>query len=150
MNDDDVRYMHIALQAAERAAQQGEVPVGAVLVHQHNIITIAANAKETQRDATRHAEMLALSAASQRLDNWRLLDTTLYVTLEPCLMCSGAIYQARLARLVFAATDRRYGAFRWVHARQHELFNHRVTLQHGICAEASAALLRDFFQQRRS
>ncbi len=141
--------MQVALQAAARAAQQGEVPVGAVLVHHHDIVAATANAKETQRDATHHAEMLAIRAASQRLDAWRLLNTTLYVTLEPCLMCSGAIYQARIARLVFAATDPRYGAFKWVHARQHELFNHRVELQHGIAAAASAALLQEFFQRRR-
>ena len=142
--------MQVALQAATRAAQQGEVPVGAVLVHQEKIIATATNAKETQRNATCHAEMLAISAASQKLNAWRLLDSTLYVTLEPCLMCSGAIYHARLTRLVFAAEDQRYGAFKWVHARQHELFNHRVELQHGVCAEASAALLREFFQQRRA
>ncbi len=141
--------MQVALQAAANAAQQGEVPVGAVLVYQNKIIATAANAKETQRDATRHAEMLAISQASQQLNAWRLLDTTLYVSLEPCLMCSGAIYQARIARLVFAAEDQRYGAFKWLHARQQDLFNHRVTLQHGICAEASSALLHDFFQQRR-
>lgn len=147
MNDE--HYMQIALQAATRAAQQGEVPVGAVLVHQKKIIATTANAKETEHNATCHAEMLAISAASQRLNAWRLLNTTLYVTLEPCLMCSGAIYQARIARLVFAAEDQRYGAFKWVHTRQHEFFNHRVELTHGICAEASAALLREFFQCRR-
>ena len=141
--------MQVALQAAARAAQQGEVPVGAVLVHHHNIIATTANAKETRRDATCHAEILAISAASQQLGTWRLLNTTLYVTLEPCLMCSGAIYHARIARLVFAASDQRYGAFKWLHARQHEFFNHCIELQHGICAGASAALLRDFFQQRR-
>ena len=142
--------MHIALQAARGAAQQGEVPVGAVLVHQDKIIATAANAKETQHDATCHAEMLAIRQASAQRQAWRLLDTTLYVTLEPCLMCSGAIYQARIARLVFAATDERYGAFKQVHARQHELFNHRVALTHDVCAEESTALLREFFHRRRS
>ncbi len=141
--------METALQAAAEAAPRGEVPVGAVLVRHHNIIATAANAKETQRDATCHAEMLAIRAASRHLQAWRLLDTTLYVTLEPCLMCSGAIYQARIARVVFAARDRRYGALQWIQARQHELGNHRLTLQHGICAEASSALLRAFFQGKR-
>ena len=84
--------MQVALHAAASAAQQGEVPVGAVLVHQDNIIATASNAKETQHDATCHAEMLAIRQASAQLKAWRLLNTTLYVTLEPCLMCSGAIY----------------------------------------------------------
>lgn len=141
--------MQAALAAAARAAAANEVPVGAVLVHQNKIIATAANEKETRQDATRHAEMLALSRASTQLASWRLLGTTLYTTLEPCLMCSGAIYQARIARLVFAAEDHKYGAFKWVHARQHELFNHSLTLDYGVCAAASATLLRDFFQKRR-
>ena len=141
--------MQAALHAAARAAQQGEVPVGAVLVHQNNVIATATNAKETQHDATCHAELLAIRQASAQRKAWRLLDTTLYVTLEPCLMCSGAIYQARITRLVFAAEDKRYGAFKWLHARQHEFFNHRVELLHGVCADESSAMLRDFFQSRR-
>ena len=146
---DDEQFMQVALQIATTAAQQGEVPVGAVLVHDNKIIARAANEKETQADATRHAEMLVISRASQHFKAWRLLATTLYVTLEPCLMCSGAIYQARIKRLVFAASDQRYGAFKWVHARQQTLFNHRVELQQGVGAAASTALLQEFFHKRR-
>ena len=120
-----------------------------MIVKHGRIIATGYNQKETRADATQHAEIVAIREACAHLSSWRLLDTTLYTTLEPCLMCSGAIYQARITRLVFAAEDRKYGAFSYVHANQTTLANHNLRLQQGVCAEESVALLQNFFAQKR-
>ena len=142
--------MALALEQASLAAAAGEVPVGAVLVAQGELLAQAHNAPVSHRDATAHAEILALRQGSQRRHNYRLPGTTLYVTIEPCTMCVGAIIHARVSRLVFGAPEPRAGAV----LSQHRLldvgsYNHRVEYRGGVLAAASGKLLQDFFRQRR-
>lgn len=146
----DAFFMEAALAQAKFAFEKQEVPVGAVLVYQGNIIAAAHNQVESLKDATAHAEILCLQQASKILDNWRLLETTLYCTLEPCSMCAGAMALARVKRLVWAAPDIRHGA-------NGSLFNfftishptHEVEITAGILQEESAALMKAFFKQQR-
>lgn len=144
------RWLGEALREAERAAAAGEVPVGAVVVHQGRIVGRGHNQVERLQDATAHAEILAIGAASETLGQWRLDGCTLYVTLEPCIMCSGALLLGRIERLVFGAHDPRAGAVVSV-ARllQGNPYRHPVEVVGGILAEQAAALLRDFFRRRR-
>lgn len=143
--------MQQALNLARRAADEGEVPVGAVLVKDGEIIGTGYNQPITLHDPTAHAEIQALRAAARQLNNYRLPDTTLYVTLEPCVMCAGAIIHARVARVVYAASDPRTGAagsmFNLLPSDQR--FNHTTMCEGGLEAEASARLLQDFFRARR-
>jgi tRNA(adenine34) deaminase len=148
--DDDAAFMRRALALARRAAESGEVPVGAVLVRDGAVIAEDWNRPIAARDPCAHAEILALRAGGVALDNYRLLDTTLYVTLEPCVMCAGAIVHARVRRLVFGAADPKTGAAGSVF----DIFgsgkvNHRVQVEGGILAEESGRLLTEFFRQRR-
>jgi tRNA(adenine34) deaminase len=139
-----------ALKLAQQAGEQGEVPVGALLVSGDRLIAEAFNLRETHGSPIAHAEMLVLQAASEKIGNWRFVDTTLYVTLEPCPMCAGAIVLARIPRVVYAATDPKSGAAGTLYnILQDERLNHRVELVSGVCAEESSALLKSFFQQRR-
>ena len=140
--------MRLALQEAEASAYRGEVPVGAVVVHKDKEIALAGNRVEESSDATQHAEMLALRQASSALGAWRLLDTALYCTLEPCLMCSGAIYLARVATVVFAARDVRFGAFMCLSAEHKQL--QTITVRHGVLVQESSSLLRKFFKEQRA
>jgi len=147
---DDVFWMRQALHEAQTAADAGEVPVGAVLVCAGTALAYGRNAPIARHDPTAHAEIIALRAAAQRLGNYRLADCTLYVTLEPCAMCSGAILHARLARLVYGATDAKAGAA----GSQLNLFampqlNHQTAVTGGILAQECGALLHAFFHQRR-
>ena len=147
---DDHIYMHRALELAGEAAAAGEVPVGAVLVRDGEIIGEGFNRPISACDPTAHAEIVALRAGAARLGNYRLLDTTLYVTLEPCVMCAGAIVHARVARLVFGAEDPKTGAAGSVF----DVFapgrgNHRVEVNGGVLAAECGALLTEFFRQRR-
>ncbi len=144
------RWLREALREAEQAAAAGEVPVGAVVVHAGRIVGRGHNQVERLHDATAHAEILAIGAASETLGQWRLDGCTLYVTLEPCMMCSGALLLGRIERLVFGAHDPRAGAVVSV-ARllQGNPYRHPVEVVGGILAEDAAALLRDFFQRRR-
>lgn len=149
MNNDH-RWMQHALQLAQEAAQKGEVPVGALIVKDNECIARAYNQPICAKDPSAHAEIVALRQAGQHLDNYRLIDTTLYVTLEPCAMCAAALIHARVKRVVFGAKDLRTGAAGSIL----DLFgmsywNHRVEVTGGLCAEESAKLLRDFFAQRR-
>jgi tRNA(adenine34) deaminase len=146
----DVQMMRRALAMAERAARRGEVPVGAVLARGDRVIACASNRRELGRDATAHAELLAIRAACARLRAWRLTDLTLYVTLEPCPMCAGALVNARVARLVFGAPDPKAGAAGSLFdiPRDRRL-NHRLEVTPGVLAEDSAALLKRFFAKRR-
>ncbi len=143
--------MQHALALAERAADHGEVPVGAVVVAEGRIIGEGWNQPIGRHDPTAHAEIVALRAAAQTLQNYRLPGTTLYVTLEPCPMCAGAIVHARVDRVVFATTDPRSGAagsmFDLLPSDQR--FNHYTQCEGGVLAEQSAMLLRDFFRARR-
>ena len=142
--------MRLALREAERAGEHGDVPIGAVVVRQGEVIGAAGNERELRSDPTAHAEVLALREASQRLDGWRLPDSVLYVTIEPCAMCAGAIILARVPRVVFAATDPKAGAAGSVlDVLGEPRLNHRPRVEGGLLAGESAALLDDFFRERR-
>ena len=146
----DEAWMRHAIRLAQRAESQGEVPVGALVVKGGQCIAEGWNQPITQHDATAHAEIMALRQAGIASQNYRLVDTTLYVTLEPCVMCMGAIIHARVQRLVFGAYDVKRGAV--CHALQlaeADFLNHRVDWQGGILEETTANLLKDFFRQRR-
>ncbi len=146
----DEYYMRLALLLAERALQKGEVPVGALLVGPAGILARAYNRREALHDATAHAEILALRRAGRKLKSWRLPGTTLYVTLEPCPMCAGALVHARISRLVFGAYDPKGGAAGSLYEIPTDRrLNHRLNVQGGLLAEESAALLQKFFKERR-
>jgi tRNA(adenine34) deaminase len=146
--DDD--YMRAALSQALLAYEQGEVPVGAVVVHEGKIIGRGFNQREILNDPTAHAEMLAITAAAEALDSWRLENCTLYVTLEPCPMCAGAVVNARVKRVVYGASDPKAGAcgtlFNLV---QDSRLNHRATLETGVLGEEAGELLKSFFREAR-
>jgi tRNA(adenine34) deaminase len=146
----DVAFMRRALELAGRAETDGEVPVGAVLVKENAVLGEGWNHPIGSHDPTAHAEIAALRAAAQTLGNYRLPETTLYVTLEPCAMCAGAIVHARVARLVFGATDPKAGAVGSI-ADIPALpgLNHRVETQGGVLADEAGALLKRFFAARR-
>ena len=147
----DEQYMHQALLLAETAYQKGEVPVGALLVGEMGIISFAHNRREELHDATAHAELLVLREAGAKLRTWRLLDTTLYVTLEPCPMCAGALVLARVSRLVFGTRDPKGGAAGSLfNIAADPRLNHRLEVHEGVLAEECAALLKKFFSERRN
>lgn len=147
----DEQWMHRALLLAQHAQQQGEVPVGAILVKDQNVIGEGWNQPILSHDPTAHAEIIALRQAASHLKNYRLVDTTLYVTLEPCIMCVGAILQARVQRLVFGASDTRVGAAGSVFEfMQDARFNHSVSVQGGVLTQECSNLLTEFFRQRRN
>jgi tRNA(adenine34) deaminase len=148
--DTDELMMRRALQLAEAAAAHGDVPIGAVVARGEEVLGQAGNERELRRDPTAHAEVLALREAAERLGGWRLLETTLYVTLEPCPMCAGAITLARVPRLVYGAADPNGGAVGGVIDLFAEpVVNHRPEVQGGLLGEESAALLETFFASRR-
>jgi tRNA(adenine34) deaminase len=147
---DDVHFMELALAEARASAEAGEVPVGAVLVQEGVVLASSGNRTIRNNDPTAHAEIIAIREAAQRLRNYRLTGSTIYVTLEPCAMCAGAIIQARIARLVYAADDPKGGAFRsCFEILTSSKLNHRVQVIPGVLAEQSASLLQDFFARRR-
>jgi tRNA(adenine34) deaminase len=146
----DEYFMRLALREAERALDHDDVPIGAVIVHEGEVIAAARNERELRRDPTAHAEVLALREASARLESWRLLDTTLYVTLEPCAMCAGAIVLGRVPRVVYAADDPKAGAAGSVlDILADPRLNHRPAVARGLLADEAAELLRAFFASRR-
>lgn len=146
----DLHWMHYALNLAKQAKEQGEVPVGAVLVKDNQVVGVGFNCPITTKDPTSHAEIQAIRAASKTLNNYRLVDTTLYVTLEPCAMCAGAIVHARVARVVFGASDPRAGACGSIlNVLQNPALNHRPSLESGILALECSSILTDFFKRRR-
>lgn len=149
--ESDQDYMERALAFARRAADEGEVPVGAVLVGENgDVLAGSGNAPIARHDPSAHAEMLVLRAAGATLSNYRLPNTTLYVTLEPCPMCAGALVHARIARLVYAAADPRSGACGSVfNLPQSTELNHRIEVTAGLLAEQSSQLLTGFFAERR-
>ena len=147
---DDETGMRAALREAAASAAANEVPVGCVVVHEGVIIARGHNQVEALQDATAHAEILAIGAASNALGSWRLHECTMYVTLEPCAMCAGAIILARLGRLVYAATDPKAGACGSVLDVIHEpRLNHRVEITSGVLADECGAMLKAFFQKKR-
>jgi tRNA(adenine34) deaminase len=143
--------MRRALLAAESAAQKGEVPVGAVVAREGEILATAANERETTKDLTAHAELLAIRQAAATLGGWRLTGCTLYSTLEPCPMCAGAAHAARIDRLVYATPDPKAGYAGSLHnVLADDRLNHTVTVEKGVLKAESAELLRDFFRNRRN
>jgi tRNA(adenine34) deaminase len=147
---DDAGFMKLALAEAAKAAAGGEVPVGAVVVRGGRVITRGSNRPVRLSDPTAHAEIVALRRAARRLGNYRLPDCDLYVTVEPCAMCLGAIVQARVRRLVYGAPDPKAGAVASVLTFPFADLNHRPEIVAGVLAEESAALLRAFFRARRT
>lgn len=148
---DDEAWMRHAYRLAQRAEQQGEVPVGAVLVLDGKCIAEGWNTPIIDSDPTAHAEMIAMRKAGKALDNYRLTGSTLYVTLEPCVMCMGAITHARITRLVFGAVDSKRGAVcSALQLANADFLNHQVEWQGGVLADNCADLLRDFFRARRN
>ncbi len=146
----DIAFMREALEEAQAAGARGEVPVGAVIVSEDRIVGRGGNRTILDCDPSAHAEILALREAARTVGNYRLLGTTLYVTIEPCAMCAGAIVQARVARLVYGAEDTKGGAVRSCFSiLDHPQINHRVQVSRGTLAEEAAALLQSFFAARR-
>ncbi len=146
----DLRFMRCALEEARKAAERGEVPVGAVVVRGEEILAAAYNERETTKDPTAHAELLALRRAAARTGSWRLTGCTLYTTLEPCPMCAGALHAARISRLVYAAPDPKAGAAGTLYDLPADpRLNHTYPYTSGTLQNEAIALLRDFFKQRR-
>lgn len=147
---EDVKWMRHALSLAHRAEAEGEVPVGALIIRKGELISEGWNQPVMSHDPTAHAEVMALRAAGISENNYRLLDTTLYVTLEPCVMCAGAIIHARVGRVVYGATDPRVGAAGSAFSLLgSDRFNHVVEVEGGVLAEECSDLLRRFFKARR-
>ena len=146
----DDRFMRLALEEARRAGEHGDVPIGAVIAREGDALAAAGNERELRGDPTAHAEVLALRAASRALGGWRIPDSTLYVTLEPCAMCAGAIVLARIERVVFATPDPKAGAAGSVlDVLSEPRLNHRPRVEAGPLGRESAALLSEFFRARR-
>ena len=147
----DILFMQEALKEARKAYKEGEVPVGAVLVWNGKVIARGHNQAELLKDATAHAEMLCMGSGAAVLENWRLLDTTLYCTIEPCCMCAGALFLSRVKRLVWGALDVRHGAngsFCDLFALKHP--THSIEVTSGILADECGALIQEFFRERRN
>ena len=146
----DREYMHLAIEQARAAAMRGEVPVGAVVVIEDRILAAAGNRTITDCDPTAHAEIVALRAAALEAGNHRLTGAALYVTIEPCAMCAGALVQARIARLIYGADEPKGGAIRTcMQVLDAPALNHRVAVTPGILAEEALALVQSFFSARR-
>lgn len=147
---DDEYWMRMALREAEKAFEADEVPIGCVIVHENKIIGRGYNQRELLGDATAHAEMIAISAACESVDDWRLEDCTLYVTMEPCPMCAGAIVLSRIPRLVYAVDDPKAGACGTLYdIVSDDRLNHRAETIRGILENESRALIQEFFQKLR-
>ncbi len=146
---DHITYMNMALELAREAAAEGEVPVGCVIVRDGEVVGRGRNRRETEKNALGHAEIEAINEACTKLGGWRLWECTLYVTLEPCAMCAGAILNARIPRVVFGASDKKYGAVGSVCSLFSMDFNHHPEVEQGIAQEECAALLKEFFQNLR-
>ena len=150
MSPDDAEWMREALAEARAATEHDDVPIGAVVVHEGRVIGRGRNERELRADPTAHAEILALRRAAESLGSWRVLDSTLYVTLEPCAMCAGAIVLARVPRVVYGCTDPKAGAAGSVlDVLAEPRLNHRPEVVGGVLAEEAAELLREFFRVRR-
>lgn len=146
----DHQWMQLALEQAYFAEQSGEVPVGAVLVHQHTVIASGYNQPIRLSDPSAHAEIVTLRQAGQAMKNYRLLHTTLYVTLEPCIMCIGALLHARVKRVVYGASDPKAGAIESIFKIPEEpSLNHKIQYQGGVLSEPCAEVLKCFFEQKR-
>ena len=146
----DEYFMKEAIKEAKKAYQKNEVPVGAVVVKNNEIVARGHNIKETKKDTTKHAEIIAIQKASKKMNAWRLEDCTMYVTLEPCTMCAGAIIQARLKRLIIGTMDKKTGACGSVlNLIDDYEFNHKVELKTGIMETECRQIMKDFFKELR-
>jgi tRNA(adenine34) deaminase len=146
----DESWMQQALRLAATAAEQDEVPVGAIIVHENRVIARGWNQREQLKDPTAHAEMISITQAASALESWRLLDCTLYVTLEPCPMCAGAILQARIPRVVYGARDPKAGAVDSLfHLLTDQRLNHAAQITPGVLAHECGAILTEFFEEKR-
>lgn len=151
MNKSDEYYMGLALKEAEKAFSKDEVPVGAVLVIDDEIIVSAHNLRESENDPTAHAELMAMREGAKKRGNWRLTDAVLYVTKEPCVMCSGTMVNARLSRLVYGCKDARFGAVDSIYNIPTDpSLNHRIEVTSGVLEEKCAAILKRFFAKLRT
>lgn len=147
---EDERFMRAAMEQAQLAGEEGEVPIGAVVVCQGEIIAEGRNHRETDQDPSAHAEFSAIMEASRELERWRLPDCTVYVTLEPCVMCAGLMHQARIGRCVYGAPDPKAGALGTLYSvHEDERLNHNFTVEAGILRDECAQILKDFFARRR-
>lgn len=147
----DQHWMGRALQMAQEAMTADEVPVGAIIVRDHEVIAAAGNQRESLSDPTAHAEMIAITQAAASISDWRLERTTLYVTLEPCIMCAGAILQSRVARVVFGASDPKGGAVTSLYQLlQDQRLNHQCQVTSGVLADSCGNLLTQFFASKRA
>jgi tRNA(adenine34) deaminase len=143
-------WMRVALIQAQTAFEQGEVPIGAVIVHDGQVIAVGHNEKEQRNDPTAHAEILAIQRAAKVLGKWRLTDAALYVTLEPCPMCAGAIIQSRLKQIVYGSADTKGGAIGSVmNVLDHTLWNHQVDVVAGVMEKECSDILKSFFKKLR-
>src|SRR5688500_6669322 len=151
MSELDVRWMRVALTAAHRAGEGGEVPIGACVVDENGQLLVAAsNTMIGDNDPTAHAEVRAIRGAAEIKKNYRLTGATVYTTIEPCVMCAGALVNARIKRLVFGAHDERFGAVETVFRLcDNDSLNHRIEIVSGVLADECRALMQDFFQERR-
>ncbi|MCL6471502.1 MAG: tRNA adenosine(34) deaminase TadA [Firmicutes bacterium] len=150
MVNKDINYMKMAIEEAKRAARNGEVPVGAVIVCDDDVVARARNEREERASAIAHAEILAIEEASRKLGRWRLSDCTIYVTKEPCPMCAGAIFQARMKRLVYGPADKKSGAAGTLYnIVQDKRLNWQLEVKSGVLEEENIKLLQDFFRERR-
>lgn len=150
MVNKDINYMKMAIEEAKHAAQSGEVPVGAVIVCDDDVIAKARNEREERASAVAHAEILAIEEASKKLGRWRLSDCTIYVTKEPCPMCAGAIFQARMKRLVYGPADKKAGAAGTLYnIVQDKRLNWQLEVESGVLEKENIKLLQDFFRERR-
>lgn len=148
--DEDIFFMSLALKEARAAFEDGEVPVGAILVRAGNVISSAHNLRECSRDPSAHAEIIALREGTKNSDSWRLSGATLYVTKEPCIMCAGAIVNARIARLVYGCRDPKAGGVDSLYRILDDArLNHRTDVTSGVSEDECALLLKSFFQERR-
>ena len=147
---DDAYYMHLALEEARKAAELGEIPIGAVLVQEDEVICSAHNMRETWQAATAHAEVIVIEEACKRLGRWRLSGCTLYVTVEPCPMCSGAIVNSRIERVVYGCPDVKAGGAESIfNIISNPNLNHCAEVVSGVCEEECAQVMKDFFRRRR-
>ena len=145
--NDDIKFMKIALEEAQKAFKKGEIPVGAVIVKDGIIVSKAHNLKETKNNAIKHAEIIAIEKACAKLHNWRLIDCEMYVTLEPCMMCTGAIIQSRISRLVIGTNVSRWPGF--IELIENNPVNHHPDVQQGILKEQCATIVSEFFKRKR-
>jgi tRNA(adenine34) deaminase len=151
MNTNHIAFMRLALKEAEKAGQKGEIPIGAVLVAESgDILSRSHNQTISRVDPTAHAEILVIRQAAQKVTNYRLLQTTLYVTVEPCIMCMGAIVHARVAKVVFGAADLKWGAAGSLYNFASDVrLNHQPEIIQGVCRDECRALIQDFFRKKR-